>query len=723
MRKVTAFALLFAIFFSLIGNAAYATGVEDPDDTAFEPVIVAEETVAEPEEIVTAEEASEVSDDLDIPEPAAEAEEPEEMAEEAAEEVTEEAAVSDAEEEQTPVWPWEAMTDQEFADFVMQEANRAYIRSILSGADQAARASFCARLDAVEAGELHSTLTAFLANINEDDTAAEEEPAEEPEDAAAVEEEPAEVPEDAVAVEEEPAEVPEDAVVVEEEPAEVPEEEPAVEEEAEEVTEDDSEVVEETADEAEEYFEIVEDTIDVAEPEMATTSTTKVSSVSIAQGKTIVVDVRSQSRVTLSASCLPAGSNQNIQWSSSIKADNGTYRDNGNGTVTLYNLKLKNNKATSFTVKAVSAESKSKSATITVKLVAAPKATELHITGATTVAAGKSESYKVTINADVTEKDMVWSIREQDTAYASVSSSGKLKVSSKLPYAVSVRLTAAVKSKPSVSVSYTVRLVPKATSAQITRNGSVVGDTLMWDLRNGSTISLSGKTLPADASNAGTWKSSSTKTATVDANGKVTILKSGTFTITFSASDGSSKKASVKITALMPVTTLRISANSTMSAGQKQTVIVVMNANATNPKLEWTTSNSKVATVSSKGVVSAKAAGTVTITARATDGSGKYSSVTIQVLPKVEKIMFTFNGSPRDYDGSRVYGYKTVQMGVIISPVGANPAGTWKSSNPSVASISQSGLLTIHTLGKTNITFTSDSGKSAKYIIIVEELG
>ena len=62
-----------------------------------------------------------------------------------------------------------------------------------------------------------------------------------------------------------------------------------------------------------------------------------------------------------------------------------------------------------------------------------------------------------------------------------------------------------------------------------------------------------------------------------------------------------------------------------------QLTATVLPSNATNKTVSWTTSSSTVATVSSSGLITAKAAGTATITCAATDGSGVKATCTVTV--------------------------------------------------------------------------------------------
>lgn len=137
------------------------------------------------------------------------------------------------------------------------------------------------------------------------------------------------------------------------------------------------------------------------------------------------------------------------------------------------------------------------------------------------------------------------------------------------------------------------------------------------------------------------WTTSNKKYATVNNKGVVTTKKAGagkTVTITAKATDGSGKKASMKIKVVKHAVkkiSLKCS-KKTVKAGGKATVkaIIKTTGKTANKKLKWTTSNKKYATVNAKGVVATKKAGkgkTVTITAKATDGTKKKGTIKIKI--------------------------------------------------------------------------------------------
>ncbi len=142
----------------------------------------------------------------------------------------------------------------------------------------------------------------------------------------------------------------------------------------------------------------------------------------------------------------------------------------------------------------------------------------------------------------------------------------------------------------------------------------------------GSSLTLKATVSPENATNKKvTWKSSNTNVAVVNANGKITAKKAGTVTISVLTIDGN-KKAVCKVTVKkQPVKSVALNkTKATLYTGEKLTLKATINpSNATNKKITWTSSNSKVAVVNENGIVTAKKNGTVTISAVTADGNKK----------------------------------------------------------------------------------------------------
>lgn len=127
-----------------------------------------------------------------------------------------------------------------------------------------------------------------------------------------------------------------------------------------------------------------------------------------------------------------------------------------------------------------------------------------------------------------------------------------------------------------------------------------------------------------------TWTSSNKSVATVSSKGVVKARKKGTAVIT--AKYGK-KKLTCKVTVKQPVTSLKLNKKAAnITVGGKITLkATVSPTTANNKTVIWKSSNTSVATVSSKGVVVGKTSGTVTITATAKDGSKKTASCKVTV--------------------------------------------------------------------------------------------
>ena len=98
---------------------------------------------------------------------------------------------------------------------------------------------------------------------------------------------------------------------------------------------------------------------------------------------------------------------------------------------------------------------------------------------------------------------------------------------------------------------------------------------------------------------------------------------------------------------------VKVSGNKTMTVGEKQTLKAVITPSKASQKVKWTSSNKKVATVSSTGVVTAKKAGKVTITATAKDGSKKKGTIKITVKKSSGKKYYALIVGNYDYVGTQ----------------------------------------------------------------------
>ena len=160
--------------------------------------------------------------------------------------------------------------------------------------------------------------------------------------------------------------------------------------------------------------------------------------------------------------------------------------------------------------------------------------------------------------------------------------------------------------------------------------------------------------------------------------------------------------------------TLKLSAAAEITAGKtaKCTVVNAEGSKLNAGKLTWASSNKSVATVS-KGVVTAKKAGTVTISAA--DANGNFGTVEIRVLPKAKSVTLMYNGA----DAGKTIAIDmavtgSIQLSAVTAPEYAADAVTWKSSNTKVAKVDKDGLVTIKGKGKAIITATAKDGSKKK---------
>ena len=230
-------------------------------------------------------------------------------------------------------------------------------------------------------------------------------------------------------------------------------------------------------------------------------------------------------------------------------------------------------------------------------------------------------------------------------------------------------------------------------------------------LKPKETINLTATVKPSNATNKKvTWSSKNQKVATVTQNGKVTAKAAGTTTITATTEDGGFT-ATCKVTVKIPVTKVTLNKTKlTLGAKEKFTLkATITPRNAANKTVKWTSSKKSVATVSSKGVVTAKKTGKAVISAKV-DGITKKCTITVKKAPK----KITLNAKKKNLKRG-----KTFKIKVKLPKNTASYKITYKTSNKKVATVSASGKVTAKKKGKATITVTTFNKKKATLKITV----
>lgn len=126
-------------------------------------------------------------------------------------------------------------------------------------------------------------------------------------------------------------------------------------------------------------------------------------------------------------------------------------------------------------------------------------------------------------------------------------------------------------------------------------------------------------------------------------------------------------------------------------------------ANATNKKVTFSSSKPKVASVNSKGKITAKKAGTTVITVKTANGK----KATCKVTVKVPSTKLFLTGKVNVVKG------KTKTLYATVLPSDSTDKITWKSSNKKVVTVDKNGKIKGIKAGTATITAKSTSGKKA----------
>ena len=212
---------------------------------------------------------------------------------------------------------------------------------------------------------------------------------------------------------------------------------------------------------------------------------------------------------------------------------------------------------------------------------------------------------------------------------------------------------------------------------------------------------------PLNFTDAVVWTSSNEEVATVSDTRYVEICGVGTAVITVTAGN---VKAVCKITVPQLIDWIEFDEDEIeLKAGQTyQLKPYISPSDATNKKLKYTSSDTKVAEVSASGLVTAKSEGEAKIRAAATDGSDEYAVCYVTVTGKAK-----VTGITLDRTSAEVKRGEKLTLNVTASPsYASNKKVVWKSANTKIATVDANGSVTAKAPGRTKITVTSSENSS-----------
>ncbi len=271
------------------------------------------------------------------------------------------------------------------------------------------------------------------------------------------------------------------------------------------------------------------------------------------------------------------------------------------------------------------------------------KVTKITLSASTkTIKTGESATLTTTVEpANAYDKSVTWT--SSNPSVATVDKDGK--VTGIAAGVAKITATASDGSSISASCTVTVTSEEQKDSGDDEEQGAIVAlekikiTGATKKVAPGKKLKLKATVYPADATNAKVvWKVNNTKYAKVNSNtGVVTTKKAGRgkkVTVTAYSAEDNSIKATYKISIMKnPVKKIKLSAKTKIiKKGQSVKVKAVFTpTKGISKELTWKSSNKKIATVNSKGKVTGKKKGTVKITAKAKDGSGKKATIRIRV--------------------------------------------------------------------------------------------
>ena len=195
----------------------------------------------------------------------------------------------------------------------------------------------------------------------------------------------------------------------------------------------------------------------------------------------------------------------------------------------------------------------------------------------------------------------------------------------------------------------------------------------------------------------------------------LTAIKAGETTITVTTEHGLSAECKVTVTVQVTAVDLDRKAIELTEGESTHLVANITPDNATDKSIEWSSSDNTVATVDDNGLVTALIPGTATITVTSANGLKASCLLTVKAKPIVEQSITLNHQEATVEEGA------SIKLDATILPDDTTDKSViWSSSDNTVATVDDNGLVTALIPGAATITATSANELKASCKVTVK---
>lgn len=198
-----------------------------------------------------------------------------------------------------------------------------------------------------------------------------------------------------------------------------------------------------------------------------------------------------------------------------------------------------------------------------------------------------------------------------------------------------------------------------------------------------------------------TFVSSDTEIVTVNEDGEILGIKTGTATITITSKTNTSISENVNVTVEACIT---ITGANAVVIDETLELTATVSEHVDNQNVTWSSSDENIVTIDENGKVTAVSVGSVVITATSVANNEITATHELSVvLPSATGVTIAGNDSPT-YIGA------TITLTAIVKPDLASGEVVWSSSDETIATVSSEGIVT--TLDKGTVTIKAEAANN-----------